>query len=530
MIYDAATKTVVYDSPPPEFLAGVAGAKALYNGFVAAPASIDNLQMCVRLGLPVPPLIAYNYDWPRHLRLHPKPFRAQLLTANFLTLNPRAFVLSDMGTGKTLAALWAADFVMRQHPPGECRCLIVSKISAFDDVWRNTIFTDFLGKRDCVILHGSEKKRLRLLQEQHDFYIINHDGLGVGAVSGRRKGVALDGFAKALSERSDIRITIVDECSEYKHAGTRKNHVARAVFGAKPYVWMMTGTPTASGPVDAYGQALLVNRAWGETLTGYRSRVMQQISPFKWVPKRGAAQEAAKMLSPSIRFSITDCQDLPPCTVQRRSAPLTSEQAKAMERLKRDCQLQLSGAKTIAVANEGVLRWKLLQIASGAVYDGDHFAHHMDIAPRLKVLEEVIAEAASKFIIFAPLTSTVKMLYDKLSVTHSCAVIDGGVSPKERSRIFQDFQTTDKPQGIIAHPKTLAHSVTLTEADLIVWWAPIDNTELYLQGNKRIDRPGQKRSTRIVQIVGSPIEAEIYRRLESNETMQGLILKWAKDK
>ena len=847
MIYDAATKTVVYDSPPPEFLAGVAGAKALYNGFVAAPASLDNLQMCVRLGLPVPPLIAYNYDWPRHLRLHPKPFRAQLLTANFLTLNPRAFVLSDMGcvdadteylsregwkriadyetgdvaqyhpaaeeiefvaptefvkrpcaemirfkttrgvdqllspehrvlladgrvisaehiaetygpqspskhykfrttfkvrgtagvaltdaqirlqvavnadghcpprvhkavayvrlkkprkiermtklladagvaykvspcapegfvcfrfapptpkgfdaawwacsqaqleivadeithwdgnlrkaggrsfssatradadfaqyaysasgcratlntsrrfrrgrleaehvvhakagnpvvglygvtndgrarnnvgrepspdgfkycfvvpsaflilrrngcvfatgnTGKSLAALWAADYVMRQHPPGECRCLIVAPLSTLRSVWADAIFTDFLGKRDCVILHGDAKKRAKLLEEPHDFYIINHDGLGVGAVAGRRKSVALEGFAKTLSERTDIRIALVDECSGYRDSGTRKSHVARAILSPKPYLWMMSGTPTPNSPVDAYGQALLVNRAWGETLTGYRSRVMQQISPFKWVPRRGAAQEAAKMLSPSIRFSIQDCMDLPPCTVQRREAPLTPEQAQAMDRLKRDCKLQLSDTKSITVANEGVLRWKLIQVASGAVYDGDHFAHHMDVAPRLRVLEELIAEAASKFIIFAPLTSTVKMLYDKLSATHSCARVDGSVSYAERSRIFQDFQTTDKPRGLIAHPQTMAHGLTLTEADLIVWWAPIDKTEIYLQGNKRIDRPGQKRSTRVVQIVGSPIEAEIYRRLESNETMQGLILKWAKDK
>lgn len=529
MIYDAKNNIVVYDKPPPEF-AQLSGAKTLYNGYAAAPASLDNVQTLVRMGLQVPPLMAYRYDWPRNQRLHPVPFTAQLKTASFLSLNPRAFVLSDMGTGKTLAALWAADYVMRQHPAGQCRCLIVAPLSTLRSVWADAIFLDFLGKRDCVILHGSAEKRLRLLEEKHDFYIINHDGLGVGAQTGKRKTIHLEGFAKELSNRTDIQIAIVDECSGYRDAGTRKHHVARAILSSRPYLWMMSGTPTPNSPVDAYGQAYLVNKAWGETLTSYKMRVMQQMTAFKWVPKLGSAKEAAKLLSPSIRFSIKDCMDLPPCTVQRREAELSAEQQHAMQRIKRDLRLQLSETKFITPANEGVLRWKLIQIACGAVYDGDHLAHFMDIAPRMKVLEEVIAEASSKFIIFAPLTSVVEMLHKKLSKTHSCARVDGSVSYKERSQIFQDFQTSKHPHGLIAHPETMAHGLTLTEADLIVWFCPTDRTEIYLQANKRIDRPGQKRSTRIVQIAGSPIEREIYRRLEANETMQGCLLKLAEEK
>src|SRR6266516_1730875 len=47
---------------------------------------------------------------------------------------------------------------------------------------------------------------------------------------------------------------------------------------------------------------------------------------------------------------------------------------------------------------------------------------------------------------------------------------------------------------------------------------------------KRIDRPGQTKTTTIVQLAATPVEREIYRRLEANETMQGLVLQMAKGK
>src|ERR1700681_2280799 len=77
-------------------------ATRLSNGFIAVPTSTYNLQMLRYLGMPTPPPLEVNgYDYPGNYT----PFDAQRTTANFLVVNPRAFVLSDMGTGKTLAAL-----------------------------------------------------------------------------------------------------------------------------------------------------------------------------------------------------------------------------------------------------------------------------------------------------------------------------------------------------------------------------------------------------------------------------------------
>jgi superfamily II DNA or RNA helicase len=42
-----------------------------------------------------------------------KPMAHQIETAAFLTMHRRAFVFSEPGTGKTLSALWAADYLMQ---------------------------------------------------------------------------------------------------------------------------------------------------------------------------------------------------------------------------------------------------------------------------------------------------------------------------------------------------------------------------------------------------------------------------------
>lgn len=254
---------------------------------------------------------------------------------------------------------------------------------------------------------------------------------------------------------------------------------------------------------------------------------MMQISPFKWVPRQGSSEIVAALLTPSVRYAIEDCVDLPACTVQAREAEMSPEQEKAYKDLKRELSIQIK-SKEVTAANEGVLRMKLIQIACGAVYDGEHKAHDLNPANRVSVLEEVLDQSTHKTIVFAPLTSVINMLKTKLS-KRSVAVVNGQVGRKERDEIFRAFQEDEYPRIIVADPGTMAHGLTLTKATTVVWYAPTDKTELYLQANARINRPGQVHQTTVVQISACSIEREIYRRLEANESLQGVVLKMVEE-
>jgi SNF2 family DNA or RNA helicase len=173
-----------------------------------------------------------------------------------------------------------------------------------------------------------------------------------------------------------------------------------------------------------------------------------------------------------------------------------------------------------------------MQISLGAIYDEHHKVHLVDAKPRLAELKEILLQAPSKCLIFAPLTSVIHLLYAELQGgimkkgDYSCAIVNGETSPKERNRIFEAFQKSSdsEPRLLIADPGTMAHGLDLWQAQTIIWYGNTDKTELYLQANRRAHRPGQKYPVTVVQIVSNPLEREIYKRLESNTSLQGALL------
>ncbi len=503
-------------------------AREINGQYVAVPRSLHNLQVLRHYNFPVSPVITdQNYDWPRPPNVK-QPYESQKTTANFLVLHPRAFCLSDMGTGKTMSMLWAADFLMRlrQHQATSFRALIVCPVSIMQSVWGDAIFRTFLGKRTFVVLYGSAAKRLELLKQPADFYICNFEGIGVGAHT--RKKFELDGFSKALAERDDIKLAIVDEASAYKDAQTKRHHIAREVIGKRPYLWLASGTPTPNDPTDAYGLSKLVNNAFGKSYTTFRLETMYKATQFKWLPQRDGYEKARRLLTPSIRYDIKDVWDAPPLTTQQRQIELTPEQKKQMADLKRSMMVAMKSGAQISAINEAAARTKFIQISLGAIYDEHHKVHLVDASPRISELMELIEQVSGKILIFVPLTSVVNMLYKELN-RYSREVVDGNTSPKDRPRIFQAFQQEPNPRILIAHPGTMAHGVNLWMAQTVVWYGPCDVPEIYTQGNARAHRPGQQHPVTIVQFVSNKLEKEIFSRLDTKRALEGALLDMVRE-
>jgi len=541
VIYSQKHNCLIYPKGNP-YLQDIKGSREINGSHIAIPYSLENCQQIRRVGLRTPaPLEISGYNYP--IRPPWTALAHQKVTANFLALNPHAFCFNDMGTMKTLSALWAADFLMGQSNE-PFRCLVIAPLSILRSVWAKHIFDHFAGKRTYRILHGDHDKRRRELNVPADFYIINHDGLGCGVPTDPR--AKLYGLAADLVQRTDIKLAIIDEAGAYREQGTRRSRAARSIIGARPYLWLLTGTPTPNGPLDAYGLAKLAGTTNGESFRSFQGRTMIHVSQWKWVPRVSAPESVHRLLSPSIRFSA-DMLKLPPCTTEQRNIPFSKEQEYAWKKLKKEAVLALQSGALVHAVNEAALRLKLIQVAAGVVYDREHTSHDLNPSARLGEVSSIIQETDRKIVIFAPLTSVLNLLYEKLCAhrgssnqppdgkalpRQNVVILNGNVPAKDRVEILRAFGNPNSDLRIcLADPSCTSHGINeFVSAGVCVWYAPTDKNDLYRQGVKRLDRPGQTGPVKIIQLVSTQLEKDIYNRLDANESLQGLILKFAEGK
>lgn len=438
-----------------------------------------------------------EYEWPRPHGF--SPFAHQKVTAEFLISNRKAFCFNEQGTGKTASVIWAVDYLMSVGAIR--RVLVVCPLSIMKSAWQNDLFK-FAIHRTVSVAYGSSAKRKEIIGYGSEFVVINFDGVDIV-----KKEILAGGFD----------LIVVDEASAYKNAQTARWKTLRDLCKQIKGLWMLTGTPAAQSPADAYGLAKLVNPTGVSPFFGqFKDTVMTKVSMYRWLPKPDAQKTVHRVLQPAIRFEKAQCLDLPPVTSVDRDAPLTPQQHKYYTILRKQMLIEAAGEEVSAV-NAAAKINKLLQIAGGAVYTDNGEVIEFDVSNRLKVVQEVIEESSHKVLVFIPFTHTIELLKKHLDSQHiTCEVINGSVSVNKRSEVVKDFQETDRIKVLLIQPQAASHGLTLTAANTIVWYAPCTSVETYLQANARIDRPGQVNNMTIVHISGSAVESKVYSLLRNN--------------
>jgi SNF2 family DNA or RNA helicase len=479
---------------------------------LALPHTLDTVRTLGDMGIRAPAPILHYYDWPRSEAIE-NPFIAQAQTAAFLTLHDRAYVLNGLGSGKTIASLWAYDYLRSKGRAK--KLLVIAPLSTLDLTWGDSIFEHFPHLEVAVLHHSSREKRIKLLQQKADVYITNHDGAKI--------------LWEEINKRKDIDTVIVDELAQCaRNAQTDMWKAINLVVNAPKLerrAWGMTATPMPNLPTDVWAQArLLTPHTVPRYFTRFRDTVLRQQGPFLWLPRANATETAFAALQPSIRYSREECVDLPPTTYTERHVALTDGQQKAYNEMLRKLRTEVAEGK-ITASNEAVKAGKLIQIACGMSYDDQKETIRFPCKPRLDEVEELIQESQSKTIVFAPFVSVVNMIAEHLTrAGHSVEMIYGDVSKTRRHEIFSGFQRGTHPQVIVAQPSAMSHGLTLTAASTIIWYAPITSADTYGQANGRITRPGQRHNTLIVHISGTQEERRMFNRLKNKERMQGILL------
>lgn len=509
MLVHKPTKSVLLNAPDPFMVRElIPKSKTLDHGEfnVAVQHTPDTTKMLKNLGFEAPSPLQTYYRWPGKY----KPFAHQRVMAEFLTTHKKAFNLSEMGVGKSAAALWAADYLMEI---GKVRkVLVLTPLSTVERVWKNDIF-DVLMHRVAVVVHGSREQREKALNSSADFYILNHDG------------VAISWIVDYIRKRPDIDLVIIDEASMFRNHATKKYKSLQRMLRDDMRLWLLTGTPCPNAPTDAWALAKLVSPSRVPNFFGaFKRQTMAQVTQFKWMPRPDAYNTAYEAMQPAVRFKKADCLDLPPVMIEDRECGLTKEQNDAFFDMRTLMQTEAKDHQITAVNAADKIN-KIRQILCGAVKDPQTDTYvTLPHGPRTQVLLESIEQAAAKVIVVVPFKGIINELAKEVEKHYSVAVLNGDVSPKMRDKIIRAFKETPDPHVLLCHPKVMAHGLNLTEADMLIFYAPIYSNDEFQQVTERFNRSGQTRKMTIIRIAAHPVEWKIYKMVDTKKVTQDSIL------
>jgi hypothetical protein len=119
----------------------------------------------------------------------------------------------------------------------------------------------------------------------------------------------------------------------------------------------------------------------------------------EWVDKPGAEEAVASCCQDiTIRHKFEDCIDIPPTFKHVVKFYPTKKQRGAYESMERDA-IALMNKGMVSAVNAAAVRTKMLQIASGAVYENDHKYHLIDTS-RYELVMDLVEERKHSIVFY----------------------------------------------------------------------------------------------------------------------------------
>lgn len=335
----------------------------------------------------------------------------------------------------------------------------------------------------------------------------------------------LAGQDKHFFKRFDT--LIVDEISAFKHHTSQRSKALNKIKAHFKFRYGLTGTPNSNTICDIWHPMFVLDNGarLGKSFFHFRSSVCQpeQVGPqpnmLKWKDKAGAGEAVAMLMKDiTIRHRFEDCLTIPPNHIYDIKYHLSPVQYINYKRMEKDAITPLKTGVINAV-NAAAVSTKLLQIASGAVYDEMAFAHTVDTG-RYELVADLVEQRANCLVFFLWEHQKQHMVHEFETRGITYVVLDGQSTDKERIDAVSMFQ-----QGfykvILAHPQSAAHGLTLTRGTSTIWCSPTYNLEHFVQGNRRIYRAGQTQKTETVVVIApGTIEEHVYKVLLDKDKKQ----------
>jgi SNF2 family DNA or RNA helicase len=433
----------------------------------------------------------------------PKPMAHQAISLKHDETTDAVFDVSDPGTGKTFVRIFA--FAKRRRARGGC-ALVLAPRSLLKSVW----FDDFKKfAPDMQVSIARADNREKAFAVEADVYVTNIDA---AAWLAKQKPAFFARFSEL----------IIDESSAYKHHTTQRSRSVAKIAKHFERRACLTGTPNSNSITDVWHQAFILDagKRLGPSFYAFRNSVTtpeqvgRSTNAIKWHDKEGAEEAVFSLLDDiTIRHKFADCVDIPANHLYTVDYELSDKQARAYEQLEMAQVLwlwgdtpaeratqRLTGAPPrLTAINAAAVTTKLLQVASGAVYDNDGNYHLIDGSRYEMVMD--LAEVRKHPLVFFLWKHQRDYLVneaDKRGMRY--CVLDGGTSDKERDLMVAAYQA-GRYDVMFAHPRSAAHGLTLTKGKATIWCSPTADLEIFVQGNRRQARIGQTEKTETIVVL-----------------------------
>jgi SNF2 family DNA or RNA helicase len=420
--------------------------------------------------------------------------------------------LMEMGTGKSkvlidnltgLALQGKVDFALIIAPKGVYRNWVAKEIPEH--------MSDAVNRRVIRWVANPNKKQQEEMQSIGKAF----DGLTVfvmnveafSTIKGRNAG---EWMASRFGGKGMIAI---DESTTIKNHKAKRTKVLMKIAAGFAYRRILTGSPITKSPMDAYAQfeflgtGILGSQSYYAFQSRYavtQKRKMGNISFEQIVGYRNIDELTHRIDQCSFRVLKKDCLDLPEKTFMARYVSLTDEQFKMYEQLRTIAMTKLSNGELVTAPAVITQLLRMQQVLSGHLKTDDGDMVYFP-SRRIEALTEIMQEHGGKAIIWSRFRYDIQQITATLNKEFgegSAASYYGDTPDEERNDIVRNFQNPDHPlRFFVGNQATAGYGLTLTEADLVVYFSNSFSLEHRLQSQDRVHRIGQRRPVTYIDLI-----------------------------
>jgi hypothetical protein len=399
----------------------------------------------------------------------------------FAHKHPMSALWIDMGLGKTATILTVIrDLLARKEIR---RVLVIAPLKVATQTWPHEIAAwRHLQHLDYTVVRSSDRHvRTQLAQSRARIHIINREMLPW----------LVNMWAEAKKWPYDM--IVVDESSSFKDHTTNRFKALKRVRRLAKRMHHLTATPAAESYMGLFSQFYLLDggERFGDSITRFRETYFDR-NPYTGgytVKEEKKAEIIEKIASITLVMRAEDHLQLDEPLYLKRLLTLEPDQLKAYRKFERSLILSLPGGDEIEALTAAALSQKLLQAASGAVYDENKVArpfHEHKIEDIQQLVEELDGSPLMIAYWFKSSLARLRKAFPQATVMDR-----GGkaVVPWNEGKI----------PILLVHPQSAGHGLNMQYGpghDLAIFdmfWSG----ELYNQLIRRLARQGQKKVVRV---------------------------------